>query len=197
MTSCPECQGELPEESESGQCPHCGHAWGAHLVGGIGILDVVKVEVGYGAKKSWLEQWGLVERSFKKLQELYTTDGVDNQDARTIVKDFFLHSWHLKDWISADSDISVTNKEVWSLFESEPDLQVCRAMANTAKHHTLKDIDEMTARVSSVVTQPQCQVKIEASTTDGTQSHDALELATSCLLIWRNYLVSRGLLTAQ
>ncbi|WP_426977902.1 hypothetical protein ACQCSU_01750 [Pseudarthrobacter sp. O4] len=154
--------------------------------------DVAKVEVGYGVQKSWLEQWGQVERSYKKVQNLYAGT-VDNQEALTTVKDFFIHSWHLGDWLKKDPEISVKHEDIGTLLQSEPDLQICNAFANTSKHHTLDRANAMSARVSSVVTQPQGQVTIEISTSSGTETRDALELATSCMGIWRKFLHSHGL----
>lgn len=193
MATCPSCHRDLTEDSESGQCPHCGHAWGVLKLGGVGVLDVVKAEVGFGAEKSWIEQWGQVERSYKKVQDLYMTT-VDNQDALTVVKDFFVHTWHLQDWLKRDPATNVGYEDIGALLRSEFDMKVCNAMANTTKHY---DLDEkMTARVSSVVTQPKGQVAIEISETDGArQTRDALELATSCMGIWQKFLASHGLKT--
>lgn len=156
MATCPNCQGELPEESESGQCPHCGHAWGVVHLDSVAILDVVHAEVGYGTAKSWIEQWGQAERSYKKLENLYTATA-DNQEAMTVVKDFFIHCWHISDWLREDPATNVKFEDIGALLRREFDMKVCNAMANTSKHYDLED--KMTARVSSVVTQPQCEVR--------------------------------------
>lgn len=195
MATCSNCQGELPEESESGQCSHCGHAWGALHLEAVVILDVVGTEVGYGAEKSWLEQWGVVERSYRKLQELYSTAVDHNDVAQSVVKDFFIHSWHLLDWLDKDPSIAVTAGQVWSFVKREPDLLVGRAMANTAKHHTLKDPGDMTARVKSVVLQPQGKATLEILATASAEPYtrDALEVADSCMSIWRSFLADHGL----
>jgi hypothetical protein len=159
---------------------------------GVGIFDVVKAEVGYGPKKSWLEQWGQVERSHKKLENLYTATA-DNQDAMTVVKDFFVHCWHVSDWLRKDPATNIEFDDIGTLLNSDFDMRICNAMANTTKHFDLDG--KMTARVSSVVTQPQCQVTIEIAPTDGSTSctRDALELASSCMSIWRKFLADHRL----
>ncbi|WP_306914458.1 MULTISPECIES: hypothetical protein [unclassified Arthrobacter] len=150
------------------------------------------MEVGYGAQKSWLEQWGQVERSYKKVQNLQAGP-VDNQEALTAVKDFFIHSRHLGDWLVDDRETNVQQQDIDTLLQSEPDLQICNALANTPAHQTPERANAMGARVSPVVAQPQGQVPVEISTTSGTETRDALELATSCMGIWRKFLHSRGL----
>ncbi|SEQ81179.1 hypothetical protein [Arthrobacter sp. OV608] len=166
MAACPQCQGELPEKSESGQCPHCGHAWGTLRLGGLGTLTSVVTEIGYGVDKSWLEQWGQMERSYKKLQELYAATGAGNQEAQTIVKDFFIHCWHLGDWLSKDKGTSVTWPEIKTLLQSEIDINICNAMANTSKHHT-RFPNETSARVSSLKLHPKFEATIEVSPPSG------------------------------
>lgn len=194
MATCSQCQRELPEVSESGRCPHCGHAYATVHLGAVGVMDAVVTEIGYGVDKSWLEQWGQVERSYKKLQELYSASVVDNQEAQTIVKDFFTHCWHLKDWLDKDTTISVRGKDVWSLHDAELDLQICRAMANTSKHHTLKDKAEMSARVGTVILQPHGKATIEVTDpATSTYARDALELADSCMKMWCKFIAARGL----
>jgi hypothetical protein len=195
MANCSQCQGELPEQTESGRCPHCGHAWAVVHLDGVGILDSVVTEIGYGIEKSWLEQWGVVERSYSKLQELYSIAVDDNQVAQSVVKDFFIHSWHLIDWLDKDPSIAVTGGQVWSFVKREPDLLAGRAMANTSKHHTLKDPNDMTARVKSVVLQPHGKATLEIHATAEAEPYtrDALELADSCMSAWRRFLSERGL----
>lgn len=191
MATCPNCQRDLPEDSRSGRCPHCGHVWAGGPLGGPGIPDVAKVEVGYGAEKSWLEQWGQVERSFKKVQNLYAGT-VDNQEALTTVKDFFIHSRHLGDWLVDDGETNVQQQDIDTLLQSDPALKVCDALASTP-NQTPDRANAISAHVSSAVTQPQGQVTIEISTSSGTEKRDALELATSCMGIWQTFLHSHGL----
>jgi hypothetical protein len=192
MATCPKCQRDLPEDSKSGRCPHCGHAWAGVPLGGAGIPEVAKVEVGYGVPKSWLEQWGQVERSYKKVQNL-SAGTADHPEALTAVKDFFIHSWHLGDWLKNDPEISVKHEDIDTLLQSEPDLQIGNAFATTPQHDSPGRANAVSARVSPAGTQPQRQVTIEISTTSGTEKRDALELATSCMDMWRKFLHSHGL----
>jgi hypothetical protein len=150
------------------------------------------VEVGYGAQKSWLEQWGQVERSYKKVQNL-SAGTVDHQEALTAVKDFCIHSWHLGDWLMEDAETNVQQQDIDSLLQSEPDLLACNALATTPQHQTLDRANVISARVSPAGTQPQGRVVIEISTSSGTEKRDGLELATSCMGIWRKFLHSHGL----
>lgn len=191
MATCPNCQRDLPEDSKSGRCPHCGHAWAGAQPGGTGIPGGAKVEVGYGAPKSWLEQWGQVEHSYKRVQNLQAGP-VDNQEAPTAVKDFSIHSRHLGDWLVDDTETTVQQQDIDTLLESEPDLQICNALADTPAHQTPGRANAISARVSPVGAQ-HGQVTVEISTTSATETRDALELATSCMGIWRRFLLSHGL----
>jgi hypothetical protein len=195
MAACPNCHHDLPEDSESGRCPHCGHAWIKSNFTSVGTLEVTRIEIGYGAQKSWLEQWGQVERSNKKIQDLYQATAVDNLEAQTVLKDFFIHSWHLGDWLVKDATTSIDKRDIGTLLRGEPDMAVCKAMANTAKHHTLDNENKMSARIRTLVTKPHGQATIEISTPGGNQERDALELATSCMAIWQKFLESHGLRT--
>lgn len=193
MATCPNCQRDLPEDSKPGRCPYCGHALGTGVQpGGVGRVDAAKVEVGYGAPKSWLEQWGQVERSYKKVQNL-SVGAADHQEALTAVKDFFIHSWHLGNWLVDDAETSVQQQDIETLLQSDPGLQICKALATMPKHQTLDRAHGISAPVSLVATQPQGQVVIEISTPSGTEARDALDFATNCLAIWRKFLHSHGL----
>lgn len=192
MATCLNCRRDLPEDSRSGRCPHCGHALPDVQPGGVGVSGGAKVEVGYGAGKSWLEQWGQVERSYQKVQSL-SAGAVDNQEALMAVKDFFIHSRHLGEWLVDDVETSVQQQDIDTLLHSEPDLQTGNALANTSKHQIPGSVDAVSARVSPEITQPQGQVAIEIPTSSGMETRDALELATSCMGIWQKFLLSHGL----
>ncbi|MET3934851.1 hypothetical protein [Arthrobacter sp. OAP107] len=189
MSQCLNCNSEFPSDN-AGPCPVCGHASATLDLSGVGILDVATAEVGYGPQKSWLEQWGVVERSYEKLKGIYDSL-TDNQIATSTVKEFFIHCWHLKDWLVEDREISVESADIGVLLRTEPDLKVCNAMANTSKHHTLSP-GKVSARVVSVVTQPKGQVTIEITSTSGAEKRDALELANSCMSIWKKFLKQHG-----
>lgn len=193
MATCPGCQSDLPEDLESGQCPHCNHAWGVLKRDGVGITDTVTVAVGWGAERSWLEQWGEIERTHTKLQNLYSSAAEDAREPTSVVKTFFIQCWHLSDWLRHDKATSVQKSDTDSLRDSEPDMKICAAMANSTKHHTLDKPEWTTARVSTITTEPTCQVTIEILRTSGKEYRDALELATSCMSIWRKFLASHGL----
>lgn len=194
MATCPNCQRDLPEDRESGRCPHCGHAWIRSNFTGAGTLEVTRVEIGYGAQKSWLEQWGQVERSYEKIQDLYQAAAIDNQEAQTVLGDFFLHDSHLGEWLAKDPDTSVQEPDIKALLDSEPDMKICNAMAYTAKNYS-RSPDAISARVSSLVTKPHGKATIEISTNGGKEERDALEIATSCMAIWQKFLKFHGLKT--
>jgi len=52
---------------------------------------------------------------------------------------FFMNCWHVKDWIKNDDGIeSRVRQQVVKAVEASPTLQICRALANGAKHMELR-----------------------------------------------------------
>src|SRR5688572_20364113 len=80
------------------------------------------------------------------------------------------------------------------LHQSNSDLTICRAVANTGKHHTRSDPNAMTARVGSIEWSPTAiEVSVHWSKGSASGATDALDLAQRCVDAWDRLLKSKGL----
>jgi hypothetical protein len=64
-------------------------------------------------------------------------DGLDEYQGNVLA--FFMNCWHVKDWIKNDDGIEpLVRQQVVRAAEASATLQVCRALANGAKHMELR-----------------------------------------------------------
>jgi hypothetical protein len=87
----------------------------------------------------------------------------------------------------------VINTEVLKYVDNDFDLGLCRAAANTGKHHTRSNPNAMTAKVGSVVGNSNgVDVDVHWSKGSASGSTDAPALAQNCVASWDRYLKSKG-----
>jgi hypothetical protein len=95
------------------------------------------------------------------------------------------------DWLGNDPAANLSLAQVRSFIDSDSDLHICAGIANTTKHHTRSRSNEMTARISSIASNPtSVQVMIDWSEGQNNGTEDALELARRCVNAWERYLVA-------
>jgi hypothetical protein len=163
--------------------------------------------------RSWYEQWTRVRVGHGRLHEVYAGRPGGTIEAEYDMVSFFLHCFHLKDWLKNDPHGPDADVEAW-VANSEP-LRVCADFANNAKHlqitQTFRD-DAATWSTQQNVTfraptvQARAHVGIpgtEPRLVDPTsgplaahswrissaeRSFDALELADACVASWREFL---------
>ena len=87
----------------------------------------------------WQEQWARVQRLYDRLNQLSVGKPapVDAEAELDDTYSFFLHCYHLKDWLKNDPSSGKTAQEIESLVTKIPDLALCADIANSVKHLTL------------------------------------------------------------
>jgi hypothetical protein len=149
----------------------------------------------------WVEQWDRVELGLARIQDIYDgrAEPEGTKGAYYDVYSFFLHCFHLWDWIKNDAQVAEPiRNEARRLINGSTELKVCADLANRSKHSSLRDSwtgDVETGPRGNDVT---VMVGRGASHTfrvsSGGAEWDALDLAKSCVEIWRELLVEYKLL---
>jgi hypothetical protein len=85
-------------------------------------------------KKPYQEQFERVQRFYLKIDP-QSKDHGDQEEYYDNLLSFFLHAWHLKDWIKNDESIHGINIE--DIVTGYKPLMICADIANRAKHFTL------------------------------------------------------------
>lgn len=148
--------------------------------------------VGYNPVRPWQQKWRDIEGGLAVLEDLYTRDDANNEDARRAVEDFFKDCRELADWLKEQAG----KPEAMVFVNTDPDLMLCDGMAQTIKHHTRssqRNPDPLTVRVAWVHTGP-IRVEIEWSRPSGaTGTEDALGLARRCAAAWQSFFQQHNL----
>ncbi len=150
-----------------------------------------------------MEQFERAKRYLLRIEEIYK--GVPRNATYSKEKNeddlisFFIHCYHIRDWIFHLNKIELTTKELDSYINAHLALRVCVDLANGSKHCRLK-------RTLRTVRQPHIAMKQYKSalwiTGDvgeeivqskytimcGTELFDVLELAEECILLWAKFI---------
>jgi hypothetical protein len=148
-----------------------------------------------------MEQLERAERYLARIRAIYAGTFAQSHDRGVCEDDlisFFMHCYHVRDWIIRLNRVGVRAKDVDSFINANRCLQLCADLCNGLKHCKL----DRTARSGS---QPLVSGKTyEASTwltgsgggevlrakysiVTSTGLVDALQLAEECMQCWRNF----------
>ncbi len=150
-----------------------------------------------------MEQVERAERYLSRLKEIYSgvfsSTGHDDKHFDDDVVSFFIHCYHIRDWIIHLNKLNITAKEVDSFINEHNALKICADLANGSKHCKL-------TRSLRTERQPHITGKQKQSSTwlsgDGggeyieckytilsdRKFYDALELATECCQLWHQFI---------
>lgn len=139
-------------------------------------------------------------RYLKRLRDIYH-EVPYTPDTRDYYADdvfsFFIHCYHVRDWIIQLNKACVTRPDVDAFIDSHIELRICADLCNGTKHCTL-------THKSRTVSQPHLAMKSFCSkgTNDQMTStrgkfwiiadghfHDALELAERCMALWDEFIL--------
>jgi hypothetical protein len=160
-------------------------------------VNPVGIEVTYGPQRPWYERWLDLQGTLKDLEAFYqpgARHGVDVMKRR--FAEFFVACLHMVDWLHQDTTTGLTEAQLWTFVDGNPDLRICEGMASTWKHHTRSTRrPAITARIGRVRTNPGGggQAWIDWSDGNRTGTEDALALARRCVAAWGKYLADNGL----
>jgi hypothetical protein len=198
--TCADCGRELDEQTRP--CPNCGGsrrnvAVNVNSVMAVASVEPVGIEVTYGSQRPWYERWLDVQRRLKELEGFYQPESRHGNDImKGRFEEFFVTCLHMVDWLHQDTTTGLTDTQVWTFVDGDPDLRICEGMASTWKHHTRNTRrPAITARIGKVRTNPGGGGRVWIDWSDGNSSGtvDALDLARRCEAAWPKYLAANGL----
>ncbi|MCK4706722.1 MAG: hypothetical protein KAT90_14690 [Gammaproteobacteria bacterium] len=150
-----------------------------------------------------MEQFNRTKRYLERLNTIYSgvfsSDGHDKYKYDDDVVSFFIHCYHVRDWIIHLNKLGITAKQVDNYINQHLALKVCADLANGSKHCNL-------TRNLRTSEQPHIAYKEHQTSTwltgngvgevmeskysivADTETYDALELATECVNLWSEYI---------
>lgn len=151
-----------------------------------------------------MEQLERAQRYLMRMRSIYA--GVFEQDhSRPDYEDdvfsFFMHCYHVRDWIVRLNRVGVTARDVDQFIDSKPCLRICTDLCNGAKHCRLTRPARSGSQPHLAGTQYSAsmwltgsgggggealQARYTISTSQGTI--DALALAEECIECWLAYI---------
>lgn len=195
--TCSDCNQELTNLSQP--CPNCGSTRQTAHVGlsdnAVATDAIAHIGAIFGPDRPWYEQWHDVRKHLEQVEAACTPDGYKGIDGvRRTFDGFFVECTHLADWLWSDKSTGLTEAEVRNYVDNDSDLRLCKAAANTGKHHTRNNPNALTAKVGSVGWNSNgVDVEVHWSKGSASGSTDALALARNCVASWDRYLISKGL----
>jgi hypothetical protein len=195
----PDCHANLDDVPVDEPCPSCGGSRRSAEVQAGAALAVVaaldaSVSIGYNPDRPWPQKWRDVKHGLEVLEGTYAQNDLDNEVVRRQVEDFFKDCREMADWLNNQAG----KPQAMSYVNTDADLNLCDAMAQTTKHHTRtpgRNPDPITAWIATVHGGKGVQAEIEWKTISGSRSgtEDALDLAQRCVAAWKRFFQQHGL----
>lgn len=150
-----------------------------------------------------LEQLERTKRYLKRVEEIYagifSSSGHDKEAYDDDVVPFFIHCYHVRDWIIHLNKVSVTARQVDAYIDSHRALRICADLANGSKHCKLTrslrsdrqpHIAGKERHTSTWLTgSGEGEVmKCKYTVLSNTECVDALDLAAECVQLWESYV---------
>ena len=148
-----------------------------------------------------LEQFEIVKRYLKRIEAIYEgtplLPGSNKEYYDDDVISFFIHCYHLRDWIIHLNNCGVSSKEIDEYINQNRALSVCADLANGSKHCQLTRAtrtedqphvsgrERYISRYGDEESIMKCKYRIMSNK----KTLDALELAKECVALWDKYLV--------
>jgi len=149
-----------------------------------------------------MEQFARTKRYLERIRNIYSgmfsSSGHDKDSYDDDVISFFIHCYHVRDWIVHLNTAGITAKQVDSFINKHMPLKICADLANGSKHYRLTRTLR-TARQPHIVGKEHLtstwltgngggeHIKSKYTILADTEIHDALELAETCVLLWSEF----------
>ncbi|HDX8600571.1 TPA: hypothetical protein RQO23_003372 [Klebsiella oxytoca] len=150
-----------------------------------------------------MEQIERSKRYLNRIEKIYSgifsSSGHDKEDYDDDVVSFFIHCYHIRDWIIELNTLNIKSVQVDIFINKHQQLKICADLANGSKHCKLK-------RSLRTGRQPHIAAKQKETSTwysgtgggevmtckytilcDG-KLYDALQLARECIQLWDLYI---------
>ena len=146
-----------------------------------------------------MEQLERTRRYLKRLRQIYA-GAPYLSDTREYYADdvlsFFIHCYHIRDWIIQLNRLGVTQKDVDAFIDAHDELKICADLCNGTKHCQLiqrprtGEQPHLAGRqfVSSGINDEMHTTCGKFNILANGMFHDALDLAEHCMLLWDNYV---------
>ena len=144
---------------------------------------------------SYLEQYRRVKRYFERFRiindgKAQWTDSLDNLDD---IFSFFIHCYHLKDWIKNDPRSGIERSKVEKFVHSNESLKICGDLTNGVKHLT---IDQPKVGQGALVKGSHLQLtigkeiklQVKYDIEANGELHDAFTIAKEAIKLWEKFL---------
>lgn len=150
-----------------------------------------------------MEQFERTKRYLKRIERIYAgifSSGYDKESYDDDVLSFFIHCYHIRDWIVHLNKIGITARQVDTYINAHRALRICADLANGSKHCNLtrslrsgrqphiagKERHTFTRSTNSGddIEVTKCKYSVLCNT----ELVDALELATECVQLWEAYM---------
>lgn len=150
-----------------------------------------------------MEQFERAKRYLTRIENIYagifSSSGHDRDDYDDDVISFFIHCYHIRDWVILLNKLGITARQIDSFINNHQSLKICADLANGSKHCRL-------TRSLRTEQQPHFAGKERRTSTwyigngggevmkckytisSSAQFIDALELARQCIQLWESFL---------
>ena len=150
-----------------------------------------------------MEQFERTKRYLARLEAIYegvfSSSGHDQDAYDDDVISFFIHCYHIRDWIIHLNTLGITSKQVDGYINQHKVLKICADLANGSKHCKLTRsmrtnrqpyISGKERRTSTWLTDNGGGevMKCKYTIVSNTEILDALELARECVELWQSYI---------
>ena len=145
--------------------------------------------------KKYLEQIRRTKRWYERFEKIYldTKKQYDNTYYEDVIYVFFQNCYHLKDWLKKSN--AINGKRIDDFIDTNEDMKICRDLCNASKHliplrdpSIDKNLKLMKLSLSLKTTNKYSHnpnyyyIKVNGG------MHSAFDIASSCLVSWRNFL---------
>ncbi|WNB75844.1 hypothetical protein [Methylomonas koyamae] len=150
-----------------------------------------------------MEQLERTKRYLKRVEEIYagifSSSGHNKEVYDDDVISFFIHCYHVRDWIIHLNKVGVTARQVDCYIDKHRALRICADLANGSKHCKLTrslrndcqpHIAGKERHTSSWLAGSEGGevMKCKYTILSKTEFVDALELAAECVQLWESYV---------
>lgn len=152
-----------------------------------------------------MEQLERTKRYLTRLEDIYagvfSSSGHNKEAYDDDVVSFFIHCYHIRDWIAHLNNIGITAKDIDAYIDNHRSLKICADLANGSKHCKL-------TRSLRTERQPHISgkerhtstwftgegggevIKCKYTILSNDELLDALQLAKECVQLWEEYMSS-------
>lgn len=149
-----------------------------------------------------MQQLDLAKRYLQRMENIYegvcVSDFYTRESCDDDVTSFFIHCYHIKDWIIQLSKLKTPPKHLDAYINSHKALMICADLANGSKHckltRSLRTAKQPhitgIQRQSTNIHSHEKKEKIRSKYTilNDTELYDALTLAKECISLWEAYM---------